>query len=109
MFIKNLLRFSFIIMCMTMISSPTRASSIKLLGPAAIINPINEDSLRALQIEERVREIQAMDLQNLSPAERKSLRKELIQMKEDTGKHTNIYISVGGLIVIILLLILILR
>src|ERR1700761_9570595 len=108
MLIKKLLQFSFIIICMIMTSSATRASSIKPLTPTAIVNPINDDSLKVLQMEERVREIQAMDFQNLSPVERKNLRKELVQMKKYAYGHDTVYISLGSLLIIILILILLL-
>lgn len=64
---------------------------------------------RGLAIKERVTEIQAMDFSKLSAAERKDLRHELKDMKQDLRQHpTGIYISGAGLILIIILLILLL-
>lgn len=67
----------------------------------------------------RVEAIKAMDLSTLNASERKELRKELRTIKTDLKKsnkrdvvvangHGGLYLTVGGLIVIILILILIL-
>lgn len=73
---------------------------------------VGDDSLKILQIQKRVLEIQNMDFSKLSASEKKALRKELKKMEKQAkaadGGHY-IYISVGALIIIILLLILILR
>lgn len=64
---------------------------------------------RALAIKERVTEIKAMDFSKLSATERKDLRHELKDMKQELRQHpTGIYISGAGLILIIILLILLL-
>ncbi len=61
------------------------------------------------KIVSRVNEIQAMDKTNLSADEKKSLKKELKQMKHQAdGLSKKVTISVGAIIIIILLLILIL-
>lgn len=58
----------------------------------------------------RVTEIQNMDKSNLSPAEKKELRKELRDMKTTAdGLNRGVYLSVGAIIIIILVLILILN
>ncbi len=58
----------------------------------------------------RVNEIQQMDKTNLTPVEKKALRKELNEMKKQAdGLDSKVYVSVGAIIIIILLLILILR
>jgi len=54
----------------------------------------------------RIREIQAMDKSDLSPAERKALRKEVKEIEKrlrDIGG--GVYISAGALILIVILLI----
>lgn len=62
------------------------------------------------EITQRVIEIQNMDKSNLSASEKKSLRKELMDMKKKAGSlDQRVYLSVGAVIIIILLLILILR
>lgn len=58
----------------------------------------------------RLSEIQSMDKESLSASEKKSLRTELKDMKKAAdGLDRRVYISVGGIIIAILLLILILR
>ena len=81
-------------------------------GPTIVALPSDslKDAKIAAHIVQRVNEIQAMDLSALSPAEKKALRKELMQMKRDSdGLDSKIYISIGAAIIIVLLLILILR
>ena len=62
------------------------------------------------RITQRVNEIQNMDKTNLTGDEKRVLRKELKGMyKQVHDLNDRVYITVGGLIIIILLLILILR
>lgn len=64
---------------------------------------------RAQAIQQRVAEIQAMDFSKLSATERKDLRNELKDMKQEVRQHpVGIYVSGVGLVIIILLLILLL-
>lgn len=78
-----------------------------------VIVPVHDstaDAALAAKIVQRVYEIQAMDKSNLSPVEKKALRKELTTMKSQAdGLNSRVYLSVGAIIIIILLLILILR
>ncbi|MDQ7947804.1 MAG: hypothetical protein REI78_11390 [Pedobacter sp.] len=61
------------------------------------------------KITNRVDEIRKMDKSHLTKAERKALRAELRQMKEQARAMSGgVYLSVGAIIIIILLLILIL-
>lgn len=61
------------------------------------------------RIVNRVEEIRKMDKSNLTRAEKKALRKELREMKEQArGLDQKVYLSVGAIIIIVLLLILIL-
>lgn len=61
------------------------------------------------KITNRVEEIKAMDKSNMSRAEKKELRKELKEMKQQArAAGGGVYLSVGAIIIIILLLILIL-
>lgn len=61
------------------------------------------------KIVNRVEEIRKMDKSNLTRAEKKALRTELRQMKEQARAMSGgVYLSVGAIIIIILLLILIL-
>jgi len=61
------------------------------------------------KITNRVEEIKAMDKSDMSRAEKKELRKELKEMKQQArAAGGGVYLSVGAIIIIILLLILIL-
>lgn len=61
------------------------------------------------RIVSRVEEIRKMDKSNLTRAEKKALRKELREMKEQArGLDQKVYLSVGAIIIIVLLLIIIL-
>lgn len=65
---------------------------------------------RAEVLEERLTEIQSMDLHTLERTERKSLKKELRYIHREMTALGNggIYLSTGAVIIILLLLILIL-
>ncbi len=65
---------------------------------------------RAVEIKLRVEEILAMNKSGLNSAERKELRQELRSMKMESKSLGNggVYISLAGIVIIILLLILIL-
>lgn len=68
-----------------------------------------EQKLKLEKITNRVEEIRKMDKSNLSRAEKRALRKELKEMKEQAKALSGgVYLSVGAIIIIILLLILIL-
>ena len=68
-----------------------------------------KDAQTLATITQRVTEIQNMDKTNLTNAEKKSLRKELVGMHKQAGQlDKRVYLSVGAIIIIILLLILIL-
>jgi len=68
-----------------------------------------EQKVQLDKITNRVEEIKAMDKSDLSRSERKELRKELKEMKQQArAMGGGVYLSVGAIIIIILLLILIL-
>ncbi len=82
------------------------------VAPASFVAPSDstKDAEIAANIVKRVTEIDNMDKTNLSPAEKKELRKELMDMKKQAdGLDKRVYLSIGAIIIIILLLILILR
>ncbi|TDG37876.1 hypothetical protein EZJ43_01945 [Pedobacter changchengzhani] len=61
------------------------------------------------RIKNRVEEIKEMDKSNLTRAEKKALKSELKEMKNQArAMNGGVYLSVGAIIIIILLLILIL-
>lgn len=64
---------------------------------------------RAGDPEQRIREIESMDLSSLSRAERKSLRKELRSMKKEARRSGGgIYLSTGAIIIILLVILFVL-
>lgn len=68
-----------------------------------------EQQIQFKRITDRVEEIRAMDKSDLTSSERKELRKELKEMKQQARAMSGgVYLSVGAIIIIILLLILIL-
>lgn len=68
-----------------------------------------EQKIQLKRITDRVEEIKAMDKSELSKDERKALRKELRELKQEARAiGGGVYLSVGAIIIIILLLILIL-
>ncbi|MCY1507300.1 hypothetical protein D9M68_415730 [compost metagenome] len=82
---------------------------------SAAEKPANKTELTAQQqaqferLTNRVEEIRNMDKSNLTRAEKKALRKELKEMKEQArALNQGVYLSVGAIIIIILLLILVL-
>ena len=63
---------------------------------------------RLSEIQVRVDEIKAMDFSTMSKDEKKDVRMELRDMKEEAKRTGNgVYISVGAIIVILLILILV--
>ena len=68
-----------------------------------------EQKVRYERLVNRVEEIRNMDKSNLNRDEKRALRKELKEMKEQArALNQGVYLSVGAIIIIILLLILIL-
>jgi hypothetical protein len=68
-----------------------------------------EQKIQLKRITDRVEEIKAMDKSELSRNERKALRSELKNLKQQARAiGGGVYLSVGAIIIIILLLILIL-
>ncbi len=74
-------------------------------------NPIETPSaVRAQEMLTRLETIKAMDVNTLTKAEKKSLRREVKSIKKEmktTNTSNGVYISIGAAIIIVLLLILI--
>ena len=65
--------------------------------------------VRAQQLMTRLKEIRDMDKSSLTSSEKKTLRKEVREMKREVRRSSNgIYLSVGAVIIIVLLLIILL-
>jgi hypothetical protein len=113
MYIKNLVK-AFFILCIITLCTQFKAAAYYV--PVSVIGSTtgNDDSMQIVKMERRVNEIRGMDIQDMSSTQKASLRVELKQMLKqargyDDGHYSGVYLSVGGLIIIILLLILILR
>lgn len=72
--------------------------------------PVNETAeARALELQNRLEEIKAMDRKELSGAERKALRREVREIKKELAAVSGgVYLSIGAIILVALLLILLL-
>lgn len=106
----NKILFSIIIFLFAGLAFNFSASAASAYAPSHVVSfKIGADSLRILEIQKRVMDIANMDFSKLSKDEKRSLRKELKQMEQETRSYTGIYVSVGALIIIILLLIILLR
>ena len=68
--------------------------------------PTESEKVQAMM--DRLQEIKAMDRNLLTSNQRKDLRKEVREIKQEMRAVTGVYLSIGALIIIILLLILIL-
>jgi hypothetical protein len=67
-------------------------------------------SVRSKELINRLEEIKAMDVENMSKAEKRKLRREVRSIEKEMREINDggVYISVGGIIIILLLLILLL-
>ena len=68
--------------------------------------------ISAQQMLTRLQEIRDMDKSNLTSAEKKTLRKEVKEMRkeirDDDRRHRGVFISLGAVIIIVLLLLILL-
>lgn len=101
---KNSLR---IVMVTAMIS--LTLPGIAAPEPIATNKPGKDAQTSVHPLLQRLQEIKEMDKSQLTTSERKALRKEVKNMKQEVRTNSNgIYLSVGAIIIVILLLILIL-
>lgn len=71
--------------------------------------PIEASETRAHELQNRLEEIKGIDTSSLSRAERKTLRREVREIKKELAAISGgVYLSVGAIILIALLLILLL-
>lgn len=88
------------VLSFTFIPAETQAASAKTEIA------VNADAAKAQVLLNRVEEIRLMNKTNLSPAEKKEMRKELRSIREQLKDLSGgVYISAGALIVILILLI----
>jgi len=97
-------------MLMTMVSTTQLKASFSISIKEASSTKTKTTKLsKQSAILARVYEIKKMDKSNFTVLERNVLRTELKSLKKSYRDSGGVYISVGGLIIIILLLILILK
>lgn len=96
-----------LVLVFTLAISTTNVSAADTKQPKTEMTA--EQKVQFDKIVNRVEEIRKMDKSNLTRAEKKALRKELREMKDQARAMSGgVYLSVGAIIIIILLLILIL-
>jgi hypothetical protein len=102
---------------MKMIFSGKTIILFLLVAPASpVMGAINSETVinsprenRAIELQNRLQEIKAMDKAELTRIERKQLRHEVREIKKELAtKAGGVYLSVGAIILIALLLILLL-
>jgi hypothetical protein len=77
--------------------------------PSQTSAPTAKNEARGVQLLQRLEDIKAISKSDLSRQEKKSLRKEVREIKKEMAvSNGGVYLSVGAVIIIILLLILIL-
>jgi len=107
---NRILLFAILVMC-TVTTVKTNAAPDKTTWKEKVAAMTEEQKqTRIEQIKERVEEIRHMDRSQLTTAERKDLRQELRSMNKEAKAlgSGGIYISLAGLLLIILVLILVL-
>lgn len=99
---KFLLSFGLIIILLT---SPILAANLK-----NVTDPQPKYSPEVQRIVDRVNELKEIDRSTLTKAERKDLKNEVRELKDEANaaNGNGVYLSVGAIIIVILLLILIL-
>lgn len=75
--------------------------------PDVVIADIKDASPEVQAIVKRFEEIKAMDFKTLSPEQRKAVKQELKEIKQNKAV-TGVYLSVGAIIIILLILLLLL-
>lgn len=78
--------------------------------PAVKNNTPTETAVRVEALTRRLEEIKAMDIESMTRKEKRALRKEVKSIEKEIKQVNDggVYISVGGIIIILLLLILLL-
>ncbi|RFZ90150.1 hypothetical protein D0C36_23200 [Mucilaginibacter conchicola] len=91
-------------------NAATTINTEKMYKEAAANMTKEQRIARCEEIKERVEEIKAMDISQLTKADRKELKAEVKELKKEAQAMGGggIYLSVGAIIIIILVLILIL-
>jgi len=97
--IKHLFRMLFVLAVLAVVSPVSAARATE-------ITPVET---RVIQLENRLKEIKAMDIKSMSKNEKKALRGEVGAIKKELNAvGGGVYLSAGALLLVILLLILLL-
>ena len=87
-------------------------SSFALEGKPVVSSKTSETPMpaRGQELLNRLEDIKSMDIESMSRSEKRKLRKEVRSIEKEMREINNggVYISVGGIIIILLLLILLL-
>ncbi|HLF46978.1 MAG TPA: hypothetical protein VI548_11170 [Chitinophagaceae bacterium] len=84
-------------------------ASAAIIAPASSMNAAKTENSRAQELVQRLENIRSMDKSEMTRLERKSLRKEVKDIKTEMKVMSGgVYLSVGAIIIVILLLILLL-
>lgn len=106
---KHVVKCALVVLCISL-SIPAISGSAKPIS-GAFNEPINKSATVSSEIDplKRLEEIRRLSKENLTSAEKKSLRKEVKKIRKEVRTSRNgIYLSVGSAIIIALLLILLL-
>lgn len=91
---------------------PMQLSAANGGNPSSLVDPkpaVPVDSAKVRTLELRLNEINEMDLENLESSDKKELRKEVRSIKKELKEiGGGVYISAGGLILVLILLIILL-
>jgi hypothetical protein len=99
------LRFLFVVITL-LIASPTFAT---VTEGAGAVTPTETPEAKIARLTQRIEEIKAMDKSGLSKEERKALKKEVREIRDEVKAASGgVYLSVGAILLIVLLLILLL-
>jgi len=95
--------------CLSLSFLPLQSHATGYAIPSSVVSPEPVESPEATALIERLDEIKAMDKSELNHSEKKALRREVRDIKKDLNEnHGGVYISVGGALLILLLLVILL-
>jgi hypothetical protein len=101
----RLMKYLFIVIALTLVS-PTFAAVTEVVG---VVTPTETPEAKIARLTQRIEEIKAMDKSELSREQRKALKKEVREIRDEVKAASGgVYLSVGAILLIVLLLILIL-
>ncbi len=94
--------------CLLFVFSPGEVKAVNSTPKSALVADRPTESEKVQLMMDRLQEIKAMDRNLLTTDQRKDLRKEVREIKQEMKAVTGVYLSIGALVIIILLLILLL-